>query len=131
MSIEISMSKAEFLFLREAVNQKFNSWMEEMNDAEEESNRPIQSHMFTLSSERVQALKEAGFWDDPEKRDQMIRKFAQSDREQVKESINVDFDKEYEKYKAKSEPVEKLKKPHWTQTAKGKKIMAARKKTKK
>lgn len=117
MSIEISMSKAEFMFFREAVNQKFNSWMEEMNDAEEESNRPLQSNMFTLSRERVQAMKEAGFWDDPEKRDQMIRKFHQGDRDETQKPIDE---------KQETTPAEKPKKPHWTQTTKGKIILAKR-----
>lgn len=115
--IKITVSKAEFLFFREAVNEKFNSWMEEMDDAEEESNRPIRSTMFTLSPERVRAMKEAGFWDDPEKRDQMIRKFHQGDRGETQNPIDE---------KQETTPAEKPKKPHWTQTTKGKIILAKR-----
>ena len=40
---------------------------------------------------------------------------------QAKELVNTEFDKEYAKHKAAQ------KKPHWTQTAKGRKIMANRK----
>ena len=40
---------------------------------------------------------------------------------QAKELVNTEFDKEYAKHKAAQ------KKPHWTQTAKGKKILANRK----
>ena len=117
MSITISMSKAEFLFFREAVNEKFNGWMEEMDDAEEESNRPIRTTIFTLSPERVRAMKEAGFWDDPEKRDQIIRKFHQGDLGETQKPIDE---------KQENTFTEKPKKPHWTQTAKGRKIMANR-----
>ena len=35
----------------------------------------------TLSRERVQAIKEAGAWDDVERRNKMIRAYAQYDRE--------------------------------------------------
>jgi len=124
--IKITVSKAEFLFFREAVNEKFNSWMEEMDDAEEESNRPIRTTIFTLSPERVRAMKEAGFWDDAVKRDQMIRKFHQGDQDQVHKKVNDEFDEEYKKHKAESAPVEKPKKLHWTQTPKGKIILAKR-----
>jgi hypothetical protein len=35
---------------------------------------------FTLSRERVQALKDAGMWDDPQKRAKAIRRYADFDR---------------------------------------------------
>jgi len=34
----------------------------------------------TLSRDRVQAIKDAGAWDDVEKRNKMIRAYAQYDR---------------------------------------------------
>ena len=49
-------------------------------------------------------MKEAGMWDNPEKRMQMINKLH-----------------------AEHKRVEEPKKPHWTQTPEGKKIMANRK----
>lgn len=36
---------------------------------------------FTLSRERVQAIKDAGAWDDPSKRNQMIKAYASYDRQ--------------------------------------------------
>ena len=36
---------------------------------------------FTLSRERVQAIKDAGAWDDPSKRNQMIKEYASYDRQ--------------------------------------------------
>jgi hypothetical protein len=86
--IKITVTKAEFLFFREAVNEKFNGWMEEMDDAEEEGNQPS---TLTLNVQQVTAMKDAGIW------------------------------------KTAPPIVETLKKPHWTQTAKGRKIMANRK----
>jgi hypothetical protein len=38
------------------------------------------SSNFTLSPERVRAMKEAGYWDDPEKRKTMIRRYMEQDR---------------------------------------------------
>ena len=35
---------------------------------------------FTLSPEQVRAMKEAGFWDDPQKRAKMIKRYAQEAR---------------------------------------------------
>jgi len=35
---------------------------------------------YTLSPERVRAMKEAGMWDDPEKRKSMIRRYMEQDR---------------------------------------------------
>ena len=35
---------------------------------------------FTLSRERVQALKDAGMWDNPDKRAKAIRNYAEFDR---------------------------------------------------
>lgn len=35
---------------------------------------------FTLSAEQVRAMKEAGFWDDPQKRAKMIKRYAQEAR---------------------------------------------------
>lgn len=37
---------------------------------------------FTLSRERVEAMKEAGIWDDPAKRDSMIRRYREHDLRQ-------------------------------------------------
>lgn len=37
---------------------------------------------FTLSPEQVKAMKDAGFWDDPDKRAKMIRRYAQEARQQ-------------------------------------------------
>ena len=39
------------------------------------------SGTITLSRERVQAIKDAGSWDDPEKRNKMIRAYASYDRQ--------------------------------------------------
>ena len=97
--IRIALSLAEFLFMREALDEKFDILLEEINEAEERS----RTNKFTLKVEQVQAMKEAGMWDNPEKRDAMIKKF----------------------YEAQNE--EKPKKPHWTQTPSGKIIMANRK----
>jgi hypothetical protein len=36
---------------------------------------------FTLSPEQVRAMKDAGFWDDREKRDRMIKRYAQEARQ--------------------------------------------------
>ena len=36
---------------------------------------------FTLSPEQVRAMKDAGFWDDPEKRNKMIKRYAQEARQ--------------------------------------------------
>lgn len=36
---------------------------------------------FTLSPERVRAMKDAGMWDDPQKRKKMIEAYAKSDRQ--------------------------------------------------
>jgi len=35
---------------------------------------------FTLSSDQVKAMKDAGMWDDPEKRAKMVRRYAQAQR---------------------------------------------------
>jgi len=85
-----------------------DDWMEYKEPVEEEP------HRITLSSERVQALKLAGFWNDSVKRDQMIRKYA-------------DLVRELKEHEEESVPTKKPKKLHWTQTAKGRKIMANRK----
>ena len=37
---------------------------------------------FTLSPEQVKAMKDAGMWDDPEKRSRMIKRYAQDARQQ-------------------------------------------------
>lgn len=37
---------------------------------------------FTLSPEQVKAMKDAGLWDDPEKRSRMIKRYAQEARQQ-------------------------------------------------
>ena len=97
-NIRITVSLAEFLFMREALDEKFDFLLSEMNEAEDKSRT-----RFTLKPEQVSAMKKAGMWDNPEKRNEMIRKF----------------------YEAQNE--EKPKKPHWTQTPEGKKIMANRK----
>jgi len=41
---------------------------------------PSAKNTFTLSRERVQALKDAGMWDDPTKRARAIRNYAEFDR---------------------------------------------------
>ena len=99
--IKITVSLAEFLFIREALDEKFDFLLDELNEAEEKS----RTNKFTLKPEQVQAMKLAGMWDNPEKRMQMINKL-------------------HEDQLRKQEP----KKPHWTQTPRGKIIMANRKK---
>ena len=37
---------------------------------------------FTLNPEQVRAMKDAGMWDDPEKRNRMIRRYAENARQQ-------------------------------------------------
>jgi hypothetical protein len=44
------------------------------------SGSPAAKNTFTLSRERVQALKDAGMWDDPAKRAKAIRRYADFDR---------------------------------------------------
>jgi hypothetical protein len=98
--IRIALSLAEFLFMREALDEKFDILLEEMNEAEERS----RTNKFTLGVEQVLAMKEAGVWNNPEKRMQMMNKLHE---DQIQK--------------------EKPKKPHWTQTPSGKIIMANRK----
>ena len=97
--VRITLSLAEFLFMREALDEKFDFLLEEIDEAEKKSKT-----RFTLNPEQVLAMKEAGMWDNPEKRMQMINKLH-----------------------AEHKRVEEPKKPHWTQTPEGKKIMANRK----
>lgn len=44
------------------------------------SGSPVAKNTMTLSRERVQALKDAGMWDDPAKRAKAIRRYADFDR---------------------------------------------------
>ena len=44
------------------------------------SGSPAAKNTMTLSRERVQALKDAGMWDDPQKRAKAIRRYAEFDR---------------------------------------------------
>ena len=120
--ININLSKAELLFMKEAMQEKFNGWMEELDDAQENS-RPS---TFTLNTQQVQAMKDAGMWDDPVKRTNIIEKYRNA---QLREQMDSEFDKHHYAWKAvQPEEIPKPKKPHWTQTAKGKKIMAQRSK---
>jgi hypothetical protein len=98
-SIKITFTKAELIFVREALIEKFNFLLDDISEAEEKNRT-----RFTLKPEQVLAMKEAGMWDNPEKRMQMINK------------LHADHKR-----------VEEPKKPHWTQTPEGKKIMANRK----
>lgn len=43
-------------------------------------NRQSSTQAYTLSSERVRALKESGMWDDPVKRKQMIKRYMEHDK---------------------------------------------------
>lgn len=85
MIINISVTKAELLFMREASEEKFKTWMEELGNAEDEHD------------------------------------------------IKTHFDKQHQYSWKPVQPEEAVvaKKPHWTHTAKGKKILAARKRNKK
>lgn len=42
----------------------------------------VGKNTFTLSPEQVKAMKDAGLWDDPEKRSRMIKRYAQEARQQ-------------------------------------------------
>lgn len=68
---------------------------------------PKVTKVFELLPQQVQAIKDAGFWDDPIKRAKLIKRYHE-------ESLKA--------------PPKKL---HWTQTPEGKKKMASRKKAKK
>jgi len=43
---------------------------------------PSGKNTFTLTPDQVKAMKDAGFWDDPEKRSSMIKRYAQEARQQ-------------------------------------------------
>lgn len=45
-----------------------------------ESSSRTGGNQFVLEPEQVRAMKEAGFWDDPEKRNRMIKRYAQDAR---------------------------------------------------
>jgi hypothetical protein len=121
MTIEVNFTKAEFAFMREALKEKFNDLIEQLDDAEEDyDSEPV----FSLNAQQVQAMKNAGVWDNPVKRMEIIQKYRNA---QINDLIGKEFDKGYEEFKKESVIAEKPKKPHWTQTPKGKKIMAARK----
>jgi hypothetical protein len=126
MTINITLTKAELLFMREAMSQKFNFWMQELDDAEEEYDT---APAFSLNAQQVQAMKDAGVWDDPIERSDIIQKYH---NDHLRKQDDYGFDEQYYAWKkVEPEEVQKPKKPHWTQTAKGKKILAARKKAKK
>lgn len=46
----------------------------------ESSTRAGGANTFTLAPEQVRAMKDAGFWDDPEKRNKMIKRYAMEAR---------------------------------------------------
>jgi hypothetical protein len=46
-----------------------------------EASSSAKSNQIVLSREQVQAMKEAGFWDDPEKRARMIKRYAMDARQ--------------------------------------------------
>jgi hypothetical protein len=123
--ISIELSKVELLFMKEAMEDKFDNLIEQVDDAEvdfeELSELPS---TFTLNPQQVQAMKNAGVWDDPSKRMEAIKNYVHQQRQNV-------LEKNFESFKEKFEMNEKPKKPHWTHTAKGKKILAARKRAKK
>jgi hypothetical protein len=41
-----------------------------------ESSGSVNGNQFVLAPEQVRAMKDAGFWDDPEKRTKMIKRYA-------------------------------------------------------
>jgi hypothetical protein len=43
---------------------------------------PSGKNTFTLTPDQVRAMKDAGFWDDPDKRSSMIKRYAQEARQQ-------------------------------------------------
>lgn len=47
----------------------------------ESASRAGGKNTFTLSPEQVRAMKDAGFWDDPEKRNKMIKRYASEARQ--------------------------------------------------
>jgi hypothetical protein len=47
----------------------------------ESASRAGGKNTFTLSPEQVRAMKDAGFWDDSEKRNKMIKRYAQEARQ--------------------------------------------------
>jgi hypothetical protein len=51
-----------------------------VTSSERETGGSSGRNTFTLSPEQVRAMKDAGLWDDPEKRNRMIKRYAQSAR---------------------------------------------------
>ena len=79
----------------------------------------------SVTSNELAFIREAlfNFYDklDAQFHDTEAHNLMESLPDQLKSMVMNEFDKEYEKHTAAP------KKPHWTQTAKGKKIMANRK----
>jgi hypothetical protein len=49
-----------------------------------ESSTPASSNTFKLSKERVDALKEAGLWDDPKARNEAVKRYREYDKQNAK-----------------------------------------------
>jgi len=111
--IVLDVSKGELDYIREAVEQKHKSLMTYFDACEVEANKPIE----------VQAWKDYF----GAKRDDGIALTSISHpvaKKTTRKTISLNA--------LQVEAIKSLgKKPHWTQTAKGKKILAARKKAKK
>jgi hypothetical protein len=143
MKVELSVSQAELDYIRESIRQKHEKLMEYLDDRAEDAagaENPPFAESYVLNPGRVKAMKDAGVWDDPVARSAVIKKYIEHDRKQVTEDlrrqVDANFDEEHKKHvfawkKVDLKELDKPKKVHWTQTPKGKKILAARKKAKK
>jgi len=91
---KIEQTQAEYDFMMEALTEKFQNMIKmfsRVNDEPEDGPTHV-----TLNESQYRAMKESGIWDDPVKRANVLKMYAERQR---LDSIDDAFDFAYEQFK--------------------------------
>ena len=91
---KIGQTQAEYDFMMEALTEKFQNMMDMFRKVNDEV--PEEPVHVTLNESQYRAMKESGIWDDPVKRANVLKMYAERQR---LDSIDDAFDFAYKQFK--------------------------------
>jgi hypothetical protein len=81
--VDIKLHLEDLIYIKNSVGaslEQIENLFEHLDSAVDKAQKP-EKMSFDLNAERVRAMKDAGMWDNPTKRTEIIKKFIQEERD--------------------------------------------------
>ena len=81
--VDIKLHLEDLIYIKDSVGaslEQIENLFEHLDSAVEKAQKP-ERMSFELNVQRIKAMKDAGMWDDPKKRTEIIKKFIQEEQD--------------------------------------------------